>query len=910
MAVDGSLIFDTKVDTKGFKSGTNTIKTQANGLKSVLVSLGKATAVAFGIKQLISFGKQAIQAASDLEEVQNVVDVAFGSMKYKMEEFADTAIESFGISKLAAKQTGSTLMAMARGMGIANNTASDMAIQLTGLSADMASFYNVSQDVASTALKSVFTGETETLKQYGIVMTEANLQEYAFAQGMNKKISAMNQSEKVMLRYGYVMQQTALAQGDFSRTSDSWANQTRVLIEKWKEFLGILGKGLVQVLMPIVKTLSGALSYLIKFANTVGEVFSKVFGFKKVIAETGGAISDASGNVRDLGSEVKSTAKEIKKSLSSFDELNILSQDIASNTNSTDIGALNPGPNIDAGNIDVIGEPDDQSALHKFLNNIAETFNKIKEAVAPFAKSVGKGFVDFMGKMVELFKPIVATVADAFGKALEFIGDMISGISPSTAEALGGALGGMVTTVLLFTGATLVAGIIKSIGKALVGLLSTVASHPLFVLALALGALVGAALSMADADASPQIVEYAEALDKLQTSANDTADEVNYFVDSITNRRSDIENEYSAIEDLADKYFVLADKVGSLSDGDKALLKAYAEEMVKKIPELDKYIDIHTGKYNGTRDAVLDLIAKTKEYQLVQAAQESLLEIRKKHYDSTMELNIITEAQRDLAKEVAEAEKKRNDALKEGTDTARENGDWTDKAVEAYKRAEKELEILRTEYKDNEDAITKLDTAIETLDTQYQYSVDYIKEHSGTLTDAQDKIVKSTDTFISDLTKKMPIGAAGIMKGFNEEIDAGLSKTEKSFKDKIDDLKKSLASTHISLGSYSFSSSSTPSSGGTSTFNPPKFATGTVVPANYGEFLGVLGDNKRETEVVSPLSTMKQAMLEALAERGGGNKDITIKFEGSMSELVRVLKPYIDKENNRVGVKLVTGGGF
>ena len=97
--------------------------------------------------------------ASDIQEVQNVVDTAFGDMAYKMEQFAENSIEAFGMSKLSAKQTGSTFMAMARGMGMASENASDMAIQLTALTGDMASFYNKTSDITSTALKSVFTGK-------------------------------------------------------------------------------------------------------------------------------------------------------------------------------------------------------------------------------------------------------------------------------------------------------------------------------------------------------------------------------------------------------------------------------------------------------------------------------------------------------------------------------------------------------------------------------------------------------------------------------------------------------------------------------------------------------------------------------------------------------------------------------
>ena len=176
---DGSIILSTKIDTSGINKGMNSIK-------GTIGKIGAAIGVAFGVSALVNFGKAAVNLASDLQEVQNVVDVAFGDMSYKAEEFAKSAIENFGISELSAKRTASTYMAMAKGMGIAEDVASDMAITMTGLTADIASFYNMSQERADVILKSVYTGETETLKQLGIVMTEVNLENFAMSQGITK----------------------------------------------------------------------------------------------------------------------------------------------------------------------------------------------------------------------------------------------------------------------------------------------------------------------------------------------------------------------------------------------------------------------------------------------------------------------------------------------------------------------------------------------------------------------------------------------------------------------------------------------------------------------------------------------------------------------------------------------------
>lgn len=206
--------------TKGIKKSLNSISERFS-LKKVLSDITKgftATAIVYG---LIKVGKQAVQTASDLQEVQNVVEVSFGSMSAEVDKFAENALKKFGLSKLSAKQFASTFMAMSNGMGIAAEAGKNMSLNLTALSADMASFYNVEQDVAFTALKSVFTGETETLKRFGIVMTEANLEAYALSQGITKSYSAMSQAERVALRYSFVLNATKNAQGDFARTSGS-----------------------------------------------------------------------------------------------------------------------------------------------------------------------------------------------------------------------------------------------------------------------------------------------------------------------------------------------------------------------------------------------------------------------------------------------------------------------------------------------------------------------------------------------------------------------------------------------------------------------------------------------------------------------------------------------------------------
>lgn len=391
---DGCLNFDTNINSEGFEKGLKSLSDMVGDIKPKLKSLAMAVTAAFSVKKLVDFGRQSIETASDLAEVQNVVDTAFGESKQKMEDFADTAVKTYGISKLTAKQTGSNFMAMAAGMGLANDSASDMAMALTGLSADMASFYNVGQDVASTALKSIFTGETETLKQFGIVMTDANLQAYALSKGITKSTADMSQAEKVQLRYNYVMSQTALAQGDFAKTSDSWANQTRILSEQWKEFGATIGTVLMNVLLPAVKAINSVLSQLISLAQGAARSLSEAFGLElsssadeaqSIVKST----SQAADNYSDIADNAQQTQEAQEGSLASFDQMNKLNDE--SKSDSTGVSG--------AGEI-----------MQPSGTSVEVDTGKADKKLSDFFKSVRTQFEKLADYLDKNFKPIFADI--------------------------------------------------------------------------------------------------------------------------------------------------------------------------------------------------------------------------------------------------------------------------------------------------------------------------------------------------------------------------------------------------------------------------------------------------------------------------------------------------------------------
>ena len=189
----------------------NRFQSQMRGIESLAKKAGATLAAAFGVKKLIDFEKSCLELGSDLAEVQNVVDVTFPNMTAQVDKFAKSAAQSFGLSETMAKQFTGTFGAMAKAFGFSEEQAYDMGASLTKLAGDVASFYNLSQDEAYTKLKSVFTGETESLKDLGVVMTQTALDSYAMANGFGKTTAKMSEAEKVALRYSFVQNQLAAA---------------------------------------------------------------------------------------------------------------------------------------------------------------------------------------------------------------------------------------------------------------------------------------------------------------------------------------------------------------------------------------------------------------------------------------------------------------------------------------------------------------------------------------------------------------------------------------------------------------------------------------------------------------------------------------------------------------------------
>lgn len=271
-AIDTASIQEAREEFARASAALDQLEDHTNKSTDAFSRLAKAIGLVMIARKALDTIKTGIDYASDLAEVQNVVDVTFGSATEAINSWSKECLAVYGMNEVSAKRYAGTLGAMLKSSGLAGDAIVDMSKDMVGLAGDMASFYNLDLETAFEKIRSGISGETEPLKQLGINMSVANLEAYALSQGITTAYNEMSQAEQVMLRYNYLMSTTADAQGDFARTQDSYANQTRLLSESWLEFTGIMAEQLLPVLTTIVSWLNNIVAFLTENADMVSAV--------------------------------------------------------------------------------------------------------------------------------------------------------------------------------------------------------------------------------------------------------------------------------------------------------------------------------------------------------------------------------------------------------------------------------------------------------------------------------------------------------------------------------------------------------------------------------------------------------------------------------------------------------------
>lgn len=451
----------------GFSNTTKSIKRTRSGFNGLASTIGKFYATYWLVMRAVGKIGSAVDLASQLTEVQNVVDTTFGDMASKVDDFTKTSIQDFGMSELTVKQISSRFQALGTSVGItsqqvANGTAvtnkalmsqantlykttdsmADMSLNLTKLAGDMASFYDVDQADVAKSLQSIFTGTIAPLRRYGLDLTQATLSEWAMKNGLDANIKSMTQAEKVLLRYNYVMANTQAAQQDFSKTANTWANSIRVLKQEFQAWGSIIGSVIINALKPFVQALSKVMLKVISFTRTVADALGAIFGWTIEISGGGAVVDgmeDIAGGVGDIGDNADSSnkkAQKLKKTLLSIDEIHALDDNSDSGSGGGSGSGGSGGGGAGSGVDSSLKKTD--GLLEKYKSSIKDLYSLgkyIGDALASAMESIdwkkiyqkadnfGKGLADFLNGLISprLFYDLGATIAGSLNTALHFL---------------------------------------------------------------------------------------------------------------------------------------------------------------------------------------------------------------------------------------------------------------------------------------------------------------------------------------------------------------------------------------------------------------------------------------------------------------------------------------------------------
>lgn len=451
----------------GFSNTTKSIKSTRSGFRGLASTIGKFYATYWLVMRAVGKIGGAVDLASQLTEVQNVVDTTFGDMASKVDEFTKTSIQDFGMSELTVKQISSRFQALGTAVGItsqqvADGTAvtnkalmsqantlykttdsmADMSLNLTKLAADMASFYDVDQADVAKSLQSIFTGTIAPLRRYGLDLTQATLSEWAMKNGLDADIKSMTQAEKVLLRYNYVMANTQAAQGDFAKTANTWANSIRVLKQEFQAWGSIIGSVIINALKPFVQALNKVMLKVISFTRTVADALGAIFGWTIEISGRGATadgmedIADGVGDIGDSADSSNKKAQKLKKTLLSIDEIHALDDNSDSGSGGGSGSGGSGGGGAGSGVDSSLKKTD--GLLEKYKSSIKDLYSLgkyIGDALASAMESIdwkkiyrkadnfGKGLADFLNGLISprLFYDLGATIAGSLNTALHFL---------------------------------------------------------------------------------------------------------------------------------------------------------------------------------------------------------------------------------------------------------------------------------------------------------------------------------------------------------------------------------------------------------------------------------------------------------------------------------------------------------
>lgn len=799
-------------DFSSLNKALNQTQTRLGKFQSTVNKSMKFVGVALGSLAVGKLVKDSTKMAMSVESATDNISRNMGSASKSYELFANTQSKALGMARKDAYSYGSTFSNLLGSYLTDTKEIQSETENLMRAAAVTSSKTGRTFEDVANRIRSGMLGSTEAIEDLG-AYTQVSMLESTEA---FKKFANGKSWAQLDFKVQQQIRQAAILEQLFARYGDTLADTTQTKQAMFLASLDNIRLNIGQAFLPIYNVVLPALTALTSKLESVTAHFAAIsqtlFGTAKSVEVTE-TQADAVG---DLGDEIENAGKQAKKALAPFDELNRLSiggtsgaigtptgdkpqlNTVITETDSTGTfvntierlkekleptvnalgrfkDALEPIGKFVFDNIKnlyndalkpigswVLGQGlprllDVGSGLLNSINwsKITDAMKNLWQALSPFAIAVGEGLISFIETMGDTLKPVLATTSDLLAKAIDALAKAISKVPEKTAIAIGGAIGGIAGAILTFRGATAIAGIVKNIGGSLGGFLSVISKHPVLAIAGALAAIGGAIVALNKAKfKNSDLGKLVDELDRLNKVTKTHNDQVWTALDVFAQKEKNIETEYGAIGNLADKYFELADKE-NLTAEKQALLKLYAGELIELIPELSGLIDEQTGAYKGTKDEITELIGETKEYYLVQAAKEKFIELTKQEYENERILAERRETSLKLMDDIKNKQNELDDLVNNQSIPIQYQSNKAQN--EYYKKMadiKKEIGVLEESLKDWNVTTNETTRAQREVNKQIQYAEDYIASYSKQVAKDMADVKKSTTNALSDIEKQ------------------------------------------------------------------------------------------------------------------------------------------------------------
>ena len=862
MAVDGSLNFDTKIDSKGFDKGVKNINSSVSQLSGKLGTLKTKIAAAFSVAAIVAFGKKALETAASVNAANSAMSQTFGELEGAASAAITRVADESGILETRLKSTATGIYAFAKTSGMDSVSALGMMEEALQVAADSAAYYDRSLEDTSETLKSFLKGNYANDAALGLSATEYT-RNAAAMKLYGKSFQNLSEAQKQLTLLQMVKDANDLsgATGQAAREADGWENVIGNLKKAWKQLIAVIGQPVLKLAIPVVQSMTAALQRMTEVANAAWRALQKVFGW-----EDADAIQAATKAQQKLTGAVEETADAQKGALAGFDEIQTLS-DKSAETATASAGAdaaledLTKVADKDGGKIPL---EFDTSGIETAVKAIQTAVGRIKAILSSLARWAETTIKPQFGKLFDAITPalpaIQTKVQEAFSGLSGIASQAFSGLKTNIEKifanvgALAAPLGNYFTVQL----PELISAGITSIGTILLGLFDT--------FNLVFGDIMDIAAEFADGFLSYVLPVLTEFGTQSMITLTQVFEHVKKIFDTVWSEG--IAPFFERIAKYWNEAWASVKKVWDargkpIFDGIRGVFKNMGE-MIMNVwtglikPVWDNFMQsldwLWEKHMKPLWDNVLEFVA-------------SLIECATNIYNNAI-APIVKWVQGYLYPILANTI---NTIWNIISDVAGFFMDIISSIIQACT------------------GVTEFLSGVFTLD--FQRAFDGLQEITNSFANAGIALFEGAVNIIIDLINGM---INGVVTGINVVINA-----LNSIKFDVPDWVPIWGGKHFGINLSPLTAPQIPK------LSIPRLATGAVIPPNR-EFLAVLGDQSQGTNIEAPLETIKQAFREALAESGGSGRQMNVVLQVGRRELARTVVELSREEQQRVGMRIRT----